>query len=194
MKKKSNIILVGNGPSILDHEYGELIDSYDIVVRFNWYHTKGFERHSGIKTSVWITTTFDQQRSKLEYDEVIYHSWDRDIDNNMNYMKFKETFKNFTKLDYVQIVNEIQEYVNNSNNKYKTYSTGALAIWQYLKKYEAVDIIGFDWWSKNEKDHHHYGDKQTVGRIHAPSIEFELFSKLVCENKIHDLNKNSILI
>jgi SAM-dependent methyltransferase len=189
--KKSKIILVGNGPSILEHEYGQLIDSYDVVVRFNWYHTKGFEKHTGVKTNVWVTTIFDVPRSKFEYDHVIYHSWGRNIDNDKNYLKFKERFNTFDKLDYVPIVDEIQQYTN--NKKYKTYSTGALILWQYLKKYETVDIIGFDWWSKSENDNHHYGDKQKIGRIHKPSIELELFSKLISEKRVYDLHQSPIL-
>ena len=47
-----NIALVGNSDSILDEEYGELIDSHKQVVRFNNAITEGFEKYVGSKTDI----------------------------------------------------------------------------------------------------------------------------------------------
>jgi hypothetical protein len=46
-------LLVGNGPSIRDRGLGGVIDSFDTVVRFNSFVTKGLEEHTGSKTSLW---------------------------------------------------------------------------------------------------------------------------------------------
>jgi hypothetical protein len=47
------VVLVGNGPSIRTRALGGTIDSFDTVIRFNSFITRGLERHTGAKTSVW---------------------------------------------------------------------------------------------------------------------------------------------
>jgi hypothetical protein len=46
------IAIVGNSGILLDKEYGELIDSHDVVVRFNVAKVDGFEKHVGSKTTL----------------------------------------------------------------------------------------------------------------------------------------------
>ena len=45
------IAIVGNSPILLEKEYGNEIDSHDIVIRFNNYKTEGYEKHCGSKTT-----------------------------------------------------------------------------------------------------------------------------------------------
>jgi len=47
------VLLVGNGPSMKDRGMGSIVDSFDTVVRFNSFVTKGMEEHTGSKTSLW---------------------------------------------------------------------------------------------------------------------------------------------
>lgn len=49
----TEVLIVGNGPSLLGSELGVVIDSYDIVVRFNNYRTEGYEQDVGTKTTIW---------------------------------------------------------------------------------------------------------------------------------------------
>jgi len=52
--KHKSIALVGSGGSVLDHEYGELIESHDIVLRINrGVPYKEFQKHVGKRTDVW---------------------------------------------------------------------------------------------------------------------------------------------
>jgi hypothetical protein len=37
LDKSKKIVIVGNGPSVMNNKFGELIDSFDIVVRINNY-------------------------------------------------------------------------------------------------------------------------------------------------------------
>lgn len=43
--------VIGNAPSILEHEYGEEIDSHDIVIRCNRSLVDGYEKFVGSRTS-----------------------------------------------------------------------------------------------------------------------------------------------
>ena len=61
MIKKLNdlpdVVVIGNSPTALLHEFGELIDSFDKVIRVNKCVTEGYEKFIGTKTSIWSTTT-----------------------------------------------------------------------------------------------------------------------------------------
>jgi hypothetical protein len=50
-----NIALIGNSDSILDEEYGYIIDSHKQVVRFNNAITEGFEKYVGSKTDIRVS-------------------------------------------------------------------------------------------------------------------------------------------
>ena len=47
-----NVAIVASSPRLLTTEYGELIDSFDDVVRFNRAPTDGYEKHVGTKTTI----------------------------------------------------------------------------------------------------------------------------------------------
>lgn len=51
MDQPLRIAIVGNSPILLEKEYGEEIDSHDIVVRFNNFVINGYEKYTGIKTT-----------------------------------------------------------------------------------------------------------------------------------------------
>lgn len=49
---KERIVVVGNGPSVLNTKYGDLIDSFGSVVRFNNFVTEGYEEYVGRRTDI----------------------------------------------------------------------------------------------------------------------------------------------
>jgi hypothetical protein len=56
--KGKRVLLVGNAASLFNHEYGDLIDSYDVVVRFGkGIPTAETKVHLGSKTDVWFFGT-----------------------------------------------------------------------------------------------------------------------------------------
>ena len=234
MKKKSDLVLVGNGPSVKDHEMGELIDSYDTVVRFNWYHIDGYEKYVGTKTDIWFTTIFDPQRAKHPHRLIYEHSWEWNPAGDKCYNQFiKSKVVNYDAFPISKALSSQEKgkplkrpiktcmamcldmtnylmttYGHHKTNQwlpqYECWSTGAIAAWWFLnerrKKYDSdkvtpkcdtIDLYGFDWWNMGDKDYHHYGDAQTVGKNHKPKIELELFNLLYAEGKIHDLHPGS---
>jgi hypothetical protein len=50
-----NIAIVGSSPCILENDYGNFIDTFDDVVRFNRAPTSGWEKHVGSKTTLYVT-------------------------------------------------------------------------------------------------------------------------------------------
>ena len=50
--------IVFSSGNLLNEEYGEFIDSFDEVMRFNLAPTKGFEKYVGSKTTMRILGSF----------------------------------------------------------------------------------------------------------------------------------------
>lgn len=175
------IIIVGNGPSVLDNSLGNIIDSYDAVVRFNDYKLIGFEKHVGTKTDIWFNTlTISPPRPCAK--KIIWHSWHWDPKTDVRFIKFKETVDKTVTLDKTKIetIKEMQKYVG--DNQYFNYSTGTIAIWMMLKEVDIVTITGFDWWIPGKK--HHYHNNATIGNIHKTDKELVFIEKLKKENRI----------
>ena len=47
------IALVGNGRGVTKHKKGVKIDAHDLVGRFNFFVTKGYEVHCGSRLDLW---------------------------------------------------------------------------------------------------------------------------------------------
>lgn len=57
--ENSTVAVVGNGPSVLDAQEGETIESHDIVMRFNNFDTaEEYQGFVGHRTDVWVTNCF----------------------------------------------------------------------------------------------------------------------------------------
>lgn len=57
--RDKRVIIVGNSASMLNDDYGSLIDSYDVVVRFGkGVPVKRYQKNVGSKTDVWMFASF----------------------------------------------------------------------------------------------------------------------------------------
>lgn len=182
------VIVVGNGPTLLDVENGHLIDQFDIVVRFNDYTINNYEKYVGTKTDYWFNTINynnkeGQIRLKKSYKRIVWHCWAWDPEKDHGYQSFLSFFKgkevNFSKTN-ISTIRELQEYAG--DRQYFNYSTGLIAIWMLLKEFDSVTITGFDWWKNNKK--HHYNDNVPRGTTHIPEKEYIVIQKLIQENKV----------
>lgn len=186
----SKVIIVGNGPSLMNNTAGTVIDAYETVIRFNNYVTKAFESFTGNKTTIWFNTmNFPNKHTEWRihdnYQRIYLHSWQWDKSKDDLYNQFEEFFiqqglKPILIKTTSDTIDELQAYIGNI--EYYGYSTGLMAIWMMLKEHSTVDIIGFDWWEPNQR--HHYHDMQKIGNLHKPMIEKSVIDKLVSEGKI----------
>ena len=157
---------------------GEQIDEHDIVVRFNQCRLKGYEKHTGKKTNIWYTVNpfYPVRFAELfPLEEIIFHSWVT-ADKCKSWQTYTH-LPNATKLSY-QTMQEVRAY---GPKGYIWYSTGAFATWEMIKRFERVELIGFDWWDRED---HHYSDKGIRGTTHKPKFEKEFFMKLQEQGKV----------
>ena len=60
----AKVIVVGNGRSLASKSYGGLIDSYNVVARFNYFKTAGLEKQLGTKLTYWFLNDRKSPRAK----------------------------------------------------------------------------------------------------------------------------------
>ena len=90
------VILVGNSPSNLLKENGNIIDQFKTVIRFNDSQIQGYEKYIGKKTDLIFVNNYIYPSLKLHQNEkiiLIDNSLKKDLNN------FKPEFKNHFLLD-----------------------------------------------------------------------------------------------
>ena len=179
------ILLVGNGSSVLDEPLGDLVDSFDHVVRFNSFKTKGLEEWTGIKTDTWFTCNLCH--IKNSFKEIIWHSWEKDENKDKNFAKLKSKHSHSKKLSREIIDQAIEQFPRGID--YRSPSTGLLAIFYFLTKAKKVCLHGFDWWSRSK---HHYADNEIRGTLHKPEIEMRIICNLIFSEKVTFLDPSRL--
>jgi len=72
------MVVIGNGPSVLNKKRGKLIDDYDIVVRLNWPKMKGCEEYVGTKTDVYAMSGHNF-RTQARYEKRKKELFDKEV-------------------------------------------------------------------------------------------------------------------
>ena len=95
--------IVGNSGSLLNNEYGPLIDEHYRVVRFNVAPTKGFEKYVGYRTKTrFIAHNKAYDYSGLENDFILLYSYSfRAATEAYNKLKLKNEVHYLTE-DFIQ--------------------------------------------------------------------------------------------
>ncbi len=167
---KTKVVVVGNGSSLNGKKQGELIDSFDKVVRLNKYLIDGYEEDVGYKTdSVMMNAkSFVHHFSdndlidRLEsLDEVIaIIRGDRELNQYIDVLKrgyigkmaldLMERYENMYPLD-MKLVRDFHDMLGIKTpcvccerSGDLLVSTGMYAIGHYLREGYDVSIIGFD--------------------------------------------------
>lgn len=176
---ENKIIIIGNGSSVLDHELGDIIDSFGVVVRFNSFKINKFEKHVGTKTNIWFTVNKHHINNTKSFDRVIAHAWEWDKTKDRIY---QDILKVFPECDKVT-----RDFVKNQIPCKTLPSTGLIAIFYLLMENPDLPIylFGFDWWDRNI---HHYGDNEKRGTLHNPKEEFEIISNLLKNQNVKFLS------
>ena len=161
------VILIGNGSSVMDNEYGSLIDTFDIVVRFNRFRTWGYEKNVGTKTTHWIIVDSGWQWLNGYVDEI--QGSDPQVLETFNQVlfsipgfKFNEEANKLSKLNldpnkYNIISPDVEVAINNIVDFRPAWpTTGLVAMQLFSTIYDDVYTYGFDGHNKRYKDYHYF--------------------------------------
>ena len=217
----SSVILIGNGYSTKEHKLGEVIDSYDTIVRFNWYEeTKGKEEYLGSRTDVWCTSIFDPIRAKNN-DRVFLNSGSTNRKHCKLYKQFKKHNPDFDGGHIIsRLFYDIKHFIADKRNLIRTsmppsvedmqYSTYLLYAWWFLKKAQmdkrfssirscrsellpSCDKINLIGfdWWNFSKENYQFDDGPSLMEKMSPKNELALWKLLHADGKIFDLNPDS---
>ena len=72
MSKRKEILIIGNGRSVLDHSFGKQINKFSIVGRINNYSIDNYAEYVGGKTDIWFNgANQNLKRQKVIPNEVV---------------------------------------------------------------------------------------------------------------------------
>ena len=198
MSKRKEILIIGNGRSVLDHSFGKQINKFSIVGRINNYSIDNYAEHVGGKTDIWFNgANQNLKRQKVISKEVIVFippgilrrkkekihdriSRRLHIDKEKYFLIPLETMENYEILTGV-----------------KRPTTGTASILWAVENFEKVIIYGFDFFIDSKS---HYNDNfitkclidwgiNKKGGKHNMIAEKIYIEKLIQDKKVIQLKK-----
>jgi len=155
---KSKVIIVGNSPSILEKDYGDIIDSYDVVIRVNRCITEGYEKHIGKKIDIWATTRTDTYGPWVpENYKEIKSLWTRTgkPKPGSDFLKLPKDFPNYGER---YIMSKNQKWWRNVEPFLKPFKlkreldTGLITIITACRFFKDVTVHGFTFGTQNDDE------------------------------------------
>lgn len=188
--EKNDIVIIGNSPSVLDSELGNIIDSFSYVARINDYVIEGYEKNIGSKTTFWCSgASFSTKIKNRNIDNVIPlifippARFEREPKPSLTIEKNLEIpIEKLYVIDRSDIAS-IHKYAN-----IPYLSTGLMSIiyFAFVLKMD-VNICGFC--EYNAKKAHYYDNSPpSISPMHNFKKEFEFIDQLVSTNKIKKLS------
>jgi len=137
---QKNIIIVGNSSQLLDLQQGKHIDSYDIIIRFNFALENLSPEITGIKTNIWSYAMVNEKTCKKVYKNTKYKP---------EYtMRYGNTPLNISEKDFVFPPQPYKkECIDLLKLKQKKIPSSGFVILYYILNYckpKSITIIGFD--------------------------------------------------
>ena len=177
----SSIIVIGNGSSVLDKEYGKIIDDFEEVVRFNNFIIDGYEKYIGTKTTIWARSNSGRIKEKnMEwFKQVFICNPPKQFSSYKNYISARKLFYSIPNAIMLpeEEKNELQKELKlyghykclnrRTNMKYGDKagwaSAGVMVLNYLVRRYSIVYIYGFDYFTKIDGNpRHYYNDMEAM--------------------------------
>jgi hypothetical protein len=185
IKKNSTIALIGNGGSLLKFESGDLIDSHEVIIRFNNFNVSdSYKKYAGTKTTFWATTFYQDIIPRNDSLQIVcplplnVQGYTQIYDTNLNLL-----IGNLTNTIFIpeEIFKELCNMMPiHKTKKRKDPSTGLCMIYWLIKSgfnIKRKNLFGFDFFSNSN---HHYFSKGPPPSInHEGDIEKSIIEKLL---------------
>lgn len=178
---------IGNSSSILNWENGNMIDSYDLVIRFNRAYTKGVEQKIGSKTNILISNNrncLDLAPPPLETLKPECVVTFVKPKKNLDIKPLKEWVGNIPHLitlgpDIINI---------NVKTRTRSLTMGTYALYTFLRlfEFEKIFVSGFTMFGVTTGGGEKYYEKNQsfkVGQFHDLDNEAIIFSNILQQYK-----------
>ena len=200
------IAIVGNAQSILAARQGEFIDSHDVVIRFNEFMIKGYEKYCGTKTD--IICVCRNITLRRMYSNPIYRDYIQDVDTVWYARTKRKIFTRGCREDEIRRISNITNFRYMSPRFFKAVqtkrnrqtkrwlSTGVMGVYiaiEYFKEQE-INVMGFDGF----RTHHYYQGNPEIpavsrqhmkrhkpGKHHCNKTERRILNRLAQKGRIN---------
>lgn len=181
--KKNKIIIIANGESILQNNYGDLIDEFPVVGRINNYQIDGYQKYIGSKTSIWFNGANQGLQKRKEFPNEIIVLIPSLVQKKKGALdKIIKSRLGIQNNRYNQItIKKISEYEKKCYSDRLT--TGTLSILWAIENYKEVYIHGFDFFIDSKS---HYFDNKLISSLKNKGI--------IPKAKKHDMNREKAYI
>lgn len=184
--ENKSIMVVGNSPIELGKNKGKLIDSFDIVIRFNNFELKGFEKDYGSKTNIWaITVAFEniKQKNFFDFDFVI------SADTNDYLIPFERSVILNIAFSHTAFF-RIATYEFMKETQMRTLSLGLTMLLYLIKhkdKIKSLNICGFALDNQKNGTNHYFQGDPSRGKIlpfHNWDKEKKILNELIKSQRV----------
>ena len=194
------ILLIGNGASVLESEFGARIDSdeFDLVCRINRGHLQddgtpnlGFTKYAGERCDVWFCSDLRLEIAKQRSSQysMIYVCTPAFKYNGGLKNEIERNYFNIVMLEpvYEQLINEQVDF------KPSWPSTGIIAMTALASTKESIFIHGFDSYDPKYDNIHYFEDRPNKykdkgqGPDHSADLERRYIKHMLETNQIQKL-------
>ena len=197
MNKQKEILIIANGNSIINYEYGNYINNFSTVARINNFQTSKFEKHIGEKTDLWFHgANQGVKEKKIHPKKIIILVPSKVLKGNQTKIKNRiKSRQNLNPDEYTLVdVKNILRY--ESLLSLKRLTTGIKSILWSMENYNRVIIHGFDFFTIS-KNHYFdsrirkwfYNNFYTLAKKHDVKKEMDYVNTLIKNKKILLLNE-----
>jgi hypothetical protein len=205
LTENKSIILVGNSVEMLQHSMGDIIDSYDTVVRFgNGIPNSTNSESIGKRTDIWVTgfLRYKKRRFYPENIPVLFNRSRIHLDKKPQHYPDYKVIEMFSDKEMLNIFDLVG--AKNGEPDGQRPSAGFVTIEYFLQKinFSTLTLVGFDFFSKAlsitagqakpyswhipmntlDKNPHAYREKKIVSEYHKKKeIEWIILSDLIQE-------------
>ncbi len=165
-----SVAIVGNSRGLLGQKNGKIIDSHDVVIRFNDYAVDNYSEDTGSKTNVWVRGIMSDKdtpvHSETDYDLTIYAFNMYRFQISSDWLsKLDGLIKNGTCFSYfpIEAYQLLKEY------GVERPSSGILMFATLLLtgiKPRQIDFYGFSFLESSPNYSHYYGDFKWPFDVH----------------------------
>jgi hypothetical protein len=156
MSKRKEILIIGNGRTVLDHSFGEQINAIPIVGRINNFSVENYSEYVGVKTDIWFNgANQNLKRQKVIPNEVVVFIPPGILNRKKGKIHDRISRRlHIDKAKYSLIPLEVMETFEKISGVTRL-TTGTASILWAVENFEKVLIHGFDFFIDSKS---HYNE------------------------------------
>ena len=193
-----SVVIVGKGSSLLNKEIGNLIDSFDVVIRVNHRPTNELYKNVGTRTSIFSSRVIEKIETFV--DEIVKAKklWVCDLVSNNSYSQILQTLNgiDITFMDDKEVEEFSRHFVGYGNGikpndvrfNMCLPDTGISTIFSSIKRFEnsQISVCGIDLY--NNGNNNIFGNEDIVSIFKMPVLLQTLYyKKMIHSGKIREI-------